>query len=57
MKKTKKNYEEYLNGLGYEDTEKMIIGGKMRRGKFGTMMRKHDPIAFEVGYREWSSEF
>ena len=54
MKKTKKNYETYLNELGYEGTEQMIIGGKMRLGKFGTMTRKHDPIAFEVGYREWS---
>lgn len=24
------------------------------KGLYGTILRKHDPIAFEVGYQEWS---
>lgn len=56
--KTRKQYELFLNDLGFEDDEeKMIIGGKLRRGKYGTMMRKYDPIAFEVGFNEWKINY
>ena len=56
--KTRKQYELFLNDLGFEDDEeKMIIGGKLRRGKYGTMMRKYDPIAFEVGFNEWKTNY
>lgn len=24
-----------------------------KRGMYGTVLRKYDPIAFEVGYNEW----
>lgn len=52
--KTKKQYEQWLNDLGYEPGHpQMIIGGKMRHGKYGTMLRKYDPIAFNVGFSEW----
>jgi hypothetical protein len=51
---TKKAYQEHLNEIGENLTlDKYIIGGKMRSGRYGNMLRKHDPIAFEVGYREW----
>lgn len=55
MKKTKKEYENYLNEIGLSlDEDYFIIGGKKRKsGKYGTMLRKHDPIAFEVGYNDW----
>jgi len=57
MKNTKKAYEEFLNELGEcLPEEKFIIGGKMRRGKYGAMMRKYDTIGFEVGYRDWVRE-
>lgn len=54
MKKTKKDYQEYLNSVDELITEEdRIIGGKFRRGLYGDELRKHDPIAFEVGYNEW----
>ena len=54
MRKTRKQYERYLNEIGEcLDEEKFIVGGKMRRGKYGTMMRKHDPVCFNVGYSEY----
>ena len=61
MKKTKKNYEEYLNDLYsnciileecpgiYDYLPKPLL----ERGKLGTCLRKHDPIQFEVGFDEW----
>lgn len=54
--KTRKQYENFLNELGFEDDDdKMTIGGKLRKGMYGTMLRKHDPIAFEVGFREFEN--
>lgn len=50
---TRKEYQEFLNELGYCLSEdNFIIGGKYRKGKYGDMLRKYDPIAFEVGYKE-----
>lgn len=57
MKKTKKEYENYLNEIGLSlDEDRFIIGGKKRNGKYGAMLRKHDPIAFSVGYNDWRRE-
>lgn len=59
--KTKKAYEEYLNDLTVCYDASYVIGGKFRSSyyvsrKYGTALRKHDPIAFEVGFYEWSLE-
>lgn len=57
MKITKKQYEQILNEIGESfDEDKFIIGGKFRRMKYGSALRKYDPIAFEVGYNEYVSE-
>lgn len=54
MKKTKKAYQEYLNSMDATFShDDRIIGGKFRWGMYGDELRKHDPIAFEVGYNEW----
>ena len=58
VKKTRKAYEEYLNNNSSNDIEQYVIGGKLRsqyyyKNKFGTAIRKYDPIGFEVGYNEW----
>jgi hypothetical protein len=51
MKATRKNYEAFLNGLfGFWEG---YIGGKMRHGNYGSLLRRHDPIAFEVGFNEY----
>lgn len=57
--KTKKQYELWLNSIspsqGHED---WIIGGKIQmlymwKNQYGTAIRKHDPIRFQVGYQDW----
>lgn len=54
MKKTKNNYENYLNEVGETlPEESFIMNGKLRHGAYGRLLRKHDPIAFEVGFNEW----
>lgn len=58
------DYVEYLNEvmsyLNYGDDE-YIIGGKDRSdeyfGRYGEALRKYDPIAFEVGKREYRENF
>ena len=51
---TKKDYTEFLNEIGECLPEsKFIIAGKKRRMKYGDALRKYDPIAFSVGYREY----
>jgi len=54
MKATKKNFIEYLNEVGKSLPEdNFIMAGKMRRGDYGTLLQKYDPIAFEVSFSEW----
>ena len=54
MKKTKKNYEIMLNEMGGSMCEtSFTIKGKQYQGEYGTLLRKHDPLAFLIGYRSW----
>lgn len=56
-KKTKKDYEKYLNEIGCTlPYGNFVIAGKQRYGYYGYLLRKYDPIAFEVGYNEWRRE-
>ena len=62
MKKTKKVYVEYLNEscCPEQGSEEWIIGGTIRmaymwKEDYGTALRKYDPIAFEVGFKEWKT--
>ena len=56
MTKTRRNYERHLNEMSVS-YEMCWIGGRNifydQRCKYGSSMRKHDPIAFEVGFNEW----
>lgn len=60
--KTKKAYEEYLNeNSPSQGSDKWIIGGVIRmlfmwQNKYGTALRKFDPIAFEVGFNEFKNQ-
>lgn len=60
MKGTRKEYVEYLNSFSPDKgSELWIIGGKNRyngRDNWGLMLKRHDPIAFDIGYKEWLSE-
>jgi hypothetical protein len=53
---TKKMFEDYLNEMKLTE-EEMIIGGKNRKGKYGTMLRNHDKIAFEIAYKEFINNY
>jgi len=54
MKKTKSEFVNYLNGFGIPEDDKRSNGGRISdHAKYGTWLRKNDPIAFEVGFREW----
>ena len=54
MKKTKKNYEIMLNEIDSSSCEtSFIIKGKEYHGQYGTLLRKHDPIAFLIAYKYW----
>lgn len=51
---TKKEYEEYLNELEPPPGDVKSEGGRIPDGaKYGTWMRKNDPIAFNVGFNDW----
>lgn len=67
-KKTKKEYEEYLNeeisdmpfnivwiSYCYLPIHRGYFEQYYRRRRIGTLIRKIDPILFDVGYREYVS--
>jgi hypothetical protein len=56
---TKRQYEELLNDCGAPDHDHPKNRGRVPLNfvnKYGTWLRKNDPIAFEVGYREQLTE-
>lgn len=59
MGKSRKDYEKFLNSISPDrDDEAWIIGGKngyCGRENYGTMIKRYDPIGFNVGYREWEN--
>lgn len=53
MIKTKADYEQYLNAFPVSEDDKKSNGGRIPdQAKYGTWLRKNDPIAFNVGYNE-----
>ena len=51
-------YEKYLDEVGKSlSSEEFIIGGKQRVGRYGYLLRKYDPIKFEVWYYEWANNY
>lgn len=51
---TKKEYEGYLNELEIPIGDAKSDGGRIPdNAKYGTWIRKNDPIAFEVGFNDW----
>lgn len=57
-KKPKSQYEKHLNDLGIPEDDKKENGGRINGwAKYGTWLRKHDPIAFNVGYDEWANKY
>lgn len=60
MTKTRKDYENYLNGLlnYYDEDHFLWLKAKslLSQGKLGTATRRHDPIGFNVGFNEFKLE-
>ena len=70
MKKTKKSYEEFLNEVGCDFEQCEYLTNKDRgkylkpqslklslyENKYGTILRRYDPIAFEVGYHDYANK-
>jgi len=57
-KKTRKAFEEYLNDVvpvGSSQYENQLPPDARYGTPYGTAMRKHDPIQFQVGYEEWTA--
>lgn len=53
IKFTRKEYEQYLNELVISSDEYKSNGGRVPdNAKYGTWLRKHDPIAFNAGYND-----
>lgn len=54
---TKKQYEEYLNDIGCQDRDELKShGGRVPDYcKYGSWLRRNDPILFEIGLREVNS--
>lgn len=54
MKKTRHEFEIELDEIGIPEDDKKSNGGRIPdSANYGSWLRMHDPIAFEVGYNEW----
>lgn len=52
--RTKKDYVQYLNEMPIPIDDCKSCGGRIPdHANYGDWLRKNDPIAFEVGFREW----
>lgn len=51
---TRADYEEFLDELGVPFADQESNGGRIPDdAKYGAWTRRNDPVAFNVGYREW----
>ena len=56
MKYTQKDYEDEINELGVPLDDRRSNGGRIPdHAKYGSWLRRNDPIAFRVGFREWGA--
>jgi hypothetical protein len=52
---TRAEYEEWLNELGTPEDDKKSNGGRIPDdSNYGAWTRRHDPVAFNVGFNEFS---
>jgi len=48
---TKQQYEEYLNTFDIPDDDVKSNGGRIPdNARYGSWLRRHDPVMFHVGY-------
>lgn len=54
---TQKQFVEYLNDIEIPEHDKKKNGGRIpRKAKYGSWLKKNDPIAFNVAYQEHERE-
>lgn len=57
IKPSRRAYEEWINEIPVPFDECKSNGGRIPdHCKYGTWIRKNDPVAFNVGFNEWSRE-
>jgi len=59
VSKTRKDYVEYLNEIGVPEMDKEENGGRVPASyynKYGEWLQKHDQIAFNVGYSNYTMD-
>lgn len=57
MEITKKDYEDYLNDHDIPEDDKKSNGGRIPdKVKYGSWLRHNDPLAFQVGYNDFSRD-
>ena len=54
IKITRKQYEEHLNEMSTPYMDLKSCGGRVPdSAKYGSWLRRNDPIAFNVGYNDY----
>jgi hypothetical protein len=56
---TKAMYEKLLNDIGTPEHDHPRNGGRVSfrsLDKYGTWLRRYDPLAFDSGYQDWKYE-
>lgn len=55
---SKAEYENSINDIPVPHEETQSAGGRIpdHTTRYGSWLRRNDPIAFEVGYQEWARE-
>lgn len=54
---TKAEYEDSINRIPVPFAECKSNGGRIPdHAKYGSWLRRNDPVAFQVGYNEWAAE-
>ena len=58
MRYTKKEHEEWLDGVGIADEDRRSNGGRIPDDtrRFGAWLRRNDPVAFNVSFQERERE-
>lgn len=56
MTKTRAKFQLVLNNEGAPDHELEVNGGRLKEGtRYGTWLRRNDPIQYGILFKEWKS--
>lgn len=58
MTRSKIAYQTFLNEIGIPQDDRKSNGGRINdRSLYGNWVKRKDPIMFEVGFRDWKSNY